>query len=195
MKPVICAVLLVVACAMALPQDQNKQLGQGVFYNASGKIAIGIDATIADMRLKSPYIMFMGYFVAKEANIESYAVNRNDVIMAYKGQEYHMASIKDVEEKYREIREDINLERRFNKEGLLFGNMQAYAFPYENDFFPGPGPNQPLSVNSGQVTGFVGFKTKLYFKNPGLAKGDELIIKIVNEHNLELYGQVKVVIQ
>jgi len=193
MKCVLCAMLLVFVSAAAFPQKPPEELGQGVFYSAAGDIAIGVDATIVDMRLKSPYIMFMAYVVA--GHDKSYTVKRNDVVMVYKGQEYQMTPIKEVEEKYRQIREDIGLQRRFNKELLLFSKMQEYSFPYENEFFPGPGQNQPLAVNSGQVTGLVGFKTKLYFKNPGLAKGDELIIKIRDEHNLQTMGQVKVVIQ
>jgi hypothetical protein len=44
------------------------------------------------------------------------------------------------------------------------------------------------------MTGFYGFMTPLYFKNPGFAKGDKLTIKVRDKKNAQLSGECEVVL-
>ena len=97
MKLVRVAVLVVLVCAAALPQ--TKELGEGVFTNTVGDITLAVDATVAIMKIDSPYLMFMAYMVPP--NAKSISVGRNDVTMSYNGQDYPMPSLKEVNEKYK----------------------------------------------------------------------------------------------
>jgi len=45
------------------------------------------------------------------------------------------------------------------------------------------------------MAGTFGFKTKLYFKNPGFKTGDTLVIKVRDKKNPELVGAVAVVLK
>jgi hypothetical protein len=42
---------------------------------------------------------------------------------------------------------------------------------------------------------YIGFRTKLYFKNPGFKKGDKLLIKVWDENDPALFGQVEITLK
>jgi hypothetical protein len=191
MKLVRVAVLLVLVCAAALPQ--TKQLGEGVYTNTVGDITLAVDATVAIMKIDSPYLMFMAYMASP--NAKSISVGRNDVTLSYNGQDYPMVPLKEVTEKYKGGRDDMGLYRRFGKEMLLFDTMRYYKFPQQGEFFPVPGFGAELAVNEGNFTGEIGFQTKLYFKNPGVKKGDVVTIRVRDRKTPEINADVAVTLK
>ena len=44
------------------------------------------------------------------------------------------------------------------------------------------------------MTGFKGFVTKCYFKNPGFKKADKLVIRVSAKNMPELTGEVAVIL-
>jgi hypothetical protein len=42
--------------------------------------------------------------------------------------------------------------------------------------------------------GYTGFRTKIYFKNPGFKKGDKVMFKVWDKKNPKLSGEVSIVI-
>jgi len=44
------------------------------------------------------------------------------------------------------------------------------------------------------MTGFHGFVTKCYFKNPGFKKGDKIAIRVVAKNAPDVQGEVAVVL-
>lgn len=191
MKVLRCVLLVLAVCAAAFPQTQK--LGDNVYFSDAGAIQLAVDTTVAIRKLNSPYVMFMAFVAAKDD--KSYTIDRNDVVLTYKGQEYHMPTLQEVEKSYKDFREDAGLYRRFGLEMLLFGKLRYYRFPYENEFFPTPGFGPTAWVNNAEVTALVGFKTKLYFKNPGFQKGDEVTIKVVDHKNPDAAGEVTLVLK
>jgi hypothetical protein len=191
MKILRCALLVLAVCAAAYPQTQN--LGDNMYFSDAGAVVLGVDATVAVRKLNSPYVMFMAFVAAKDD--KSFTIDRNDVVLIYKGQEYHMPTLQEIEKSYKGEKEDAGLYGRFGMELLLFGKLRYYKFPYENEFYPTPGFGPTSWVNNAEVTALVGFKTKLYFKNPGLQKGDEVTIKVVDHKNPESVGQVTLVLK
>jgi hypothetical protein len=93
-----------------------------------------------------------------------------------------------------EIR-DINLYRHLGKEGIISSWIRFYRFPKRYDFYPPLTMGAPLPVEEGYVDDFIGFRTKAYFKNPGLKKGDKLTIKVSDKNKPQSTGQCDVVIQ
>jgi hypothetical protein len=185
------ALLILFVCAAAYPQTQ--QLGEGMYFSESGDIALGVDATVAVRRINSPYVMFMAFMAAK--GDKSLTVHREDVTMIYKGQEYHMPALKEIGKAYKGEKEDAGLYSRFGKELLLFDKLRYYKFPYQSEFYPTPGFGPTVWVDEGNMTALVGFKTKLYFKNPGFQKGDEVTFKIFDRKHPESTAEITVVLK
>jgi hypothetical protein len=191
MKVLKAVFLLLVVCATAYPQ--TKDLGLGAFANDKGPIMLAVDAGVVDRELKSPYLMFVLYMgAAKEG--EDFTIGRDNVVMIYQGQEYKMPSIKDLRKDYGTEIRDINLYRHLGKEGIVSSWIRFYRFPRRYDFFP-PLTIGALPVDEGYVDDFIGFRTKAYFKNPGLNKGDKLTIKVSDKNKPQITGQCDVVIQ
>lgn len=185
------AVLLLVLCAVATPQ--TKDLGMGAFSNEKGPIVLVIDASLVDLKLDSPYVMFMAFMGAKmEQNI---TISRDDILMVYNGEEYKMPSVKELREKYDGETNDRDIYRRLGKEGVIASALRFYQFRDQYDFFPTLGPRSTVAGEEGSINGYVGFKTRLYFKNPGFKKGDSVLFKVRDKKNPELTGECAVVLK
>jgi hypothetical protein len=164
---------------------QTVDLGQHVFFDNEGSIVICVDAAVAVRKLDSPYVMFM-VFMGSKGN-ESISVHREDVVMDYKGQEFQMPTLEELRKEYRGANNDVNLYARLGKESLALSQMRFYNYPWENDFFPVLSRGQ-LPTNQVSMTGQIGARTTMYFKNPGFQKGDQLVIKVKDHKNPELTG-------
>jgi len=171
---------------------QTEDLGQNVFYNNEGTIALAVDAGLAVRKLDSPYVMFM-LFMAPPSNA-SLSVQRDDIVMIYKGQEYKMPSLEEWRKDYRGAQNDIEFYARLGKESLASSRMRFYSFNWTYDFYPvlgrGPLPADELSMAS-----TIGARTKIYFKNPGFKNGDGLIIKVKDHKNPEFSGFCAVILK
>ena len=178
--------LLVVAAAAAQTQD----LGQGIFYNNEGAILIAVDAGVAIRKIDSPYVMFKAYMAA--GGKEDIVVDRADVVMVYKDVEYKMPVYKEIKKAYSAMRNDLTLYQSLGKESLALSPLRNFRFPESGDFFPVLGPSALSLTNEGSMAGTVGFKTTLYFKNPGFKTGDTLVINVRDKKNPELVGAVAV---
>jgi len=188
-KPVF---LLLLVCVTAYPQ--TKDLGLGAFSNEQGPILLAVDSSVVDRDWKSPYLMFVLYMAAaKEA--DDFIIGRNNVVMIYQGQEYRMPSIKELRQGYKAEIRDINLYRHLGKEGIYSSWVRFYRFPRRYDFFPPLTESAPLPVEEGYVDDFIGFRTKAYFKNPGLKQGDKLTIRVSDKNKPQITGECDVVIQ
>ena len=173
----------------ALPPVQTQDLGQGVFYGPEGAIVLAVDAVVADQKLDQPYIMFMVY-MGTSGN-ESLKVKREDVTMNYKGQEYKMPSVKELNANYHGQQNDWALYARAGKESLILSKMRYWRYQAGTDFFPLTSQDI-LGVSEGSLAGNLGFRTRLYFKNPGFKKGDEIVIQVRDASDPELAGSCAV---
>jgi hypothetical protein len=187
-KTSIIALLALATAASA----QTISLGQNVFYNNEGAITLVIDAALAVRKLDSPYVMFVAYMVAN-AN-ESMQVKRQDVVMIYNDQEYKMPSLEEWRKEYKAASADLTQYLALGKETLILSQMRNFRFQWDLDFFPVLG-REPRPTDQGSFAGTIGFKTKLYFKNPGFKKGDQLVIKVTDSKNPELTGSCGVVLE
>jgi len=164
---------------------QTIGLGQHLFYNDEGEIVVCIDAALAVRKLDSPYVMFMAYMGSSSQG--SISVHRDDVVMVYKGQEYPMPSVEELRKEYRGARRDFDLYQRLGKDTLALSQMRHWNYPWNYDFFPVLGtaalPSDQLSMS-----GNIGVRTKLYFRNPGFQKGDELVIKVKDRKDPTIIG-------
>jgi hypothetical protein len=188
MKALRFAFLLLLGAAAAAAQTQD--LGQGVFYNSEGAILITVDAGVALRKIDGPYFMFMAFMVA--AGNADIVVDRADVLMIYKDVEYKMPTFKDFNKAYSSGGNDLTIYRNLGKESLSLSPMRHFQFPGTADFFPPLGQANVSLTNEGSMAGTMGFRTKLYFKNPGFKTGDTLVIKVRDKKNPKLVGAVAV---
>ncbi len=186
------AVLLCVLALSASVFAQTTDLGQHVFTSSQGEINLTIDAALAVRKLNSPYVMFMAFMVARGG--QSYVVSRDDVTMTYNGQEYKMPTLKEWRDNYKGAQGDQVLYSRLGKATLVLSHLSQYEFPYDQDFFPILGRG-PLPTDQGSMAGMVGFRTKLYFKNPGFKPGDQIVITVRDKNDPEITGSCAVILK
>lgn len=184
--------LLLLLCVAAYGQTED--LGMGAFANEHGQILLAVDAALVDFQINSPYVMFVMYMAAKTQN-QDIVVGRDTVVMVHQGHEYKMPSLKELREKYRGEIHDVDFYRHLGKEGIISSWIRFYNFVQGVDFFPPLTLRKTaLAVDEGSMYGFKGFRTKVYFKNPGFKKGDKVIFKVWDKKNPKLSGEVAAVI-
>ncbi len=193
MKTLKTALIIMALCAAAA-YGQTEDLGMGAFANSKGAIKLAVDASLVDLDLKSPYVMFVVYMAAGSDN-QNIVVSRDGVTMLYKGQEYKMPSLHELRKSYNGEIHDVTFYRNLAKAGLISSWIKLYEFPRKQDFFPPLTPHAAAAVDQGSMSSFVGFRTKCYFKNPGFEKGDKLTIRVVAKNNPNLTGEVEVTLE
>lgn len=186
------AILALLLCA-AVAYPQTKDLGMGAFENDRGPILLAVDAALADFQINAPYIMFVMYMASKDQN-KDIVVGRNSIVMIYNGQEYKMPTIKELRDNYKGEIHDVDFYRHLGKEGIIATWARFYNFPQRADFFPTLTMRSTVAVDEGSMYSFTGFRTKLYFKNPGFKKGDKVTFKVWDIKDPKIVSEVDAVI-
>jgi hypothetical protein len=189
MKPIRLALAMTLLFGAAYTQTID--LGQNLFFNNENDIVVCVDAALAVRKLDSPYVMFMLFMGSKSQS--SISIHRDDVFMVYKGQEYQMPSMEEWRKEYRGANHDFDLYQRLGKEALAQSQMRFWQYRWDYDFFPVLG-RASLPSDQISMSGTLGARTKLYFKNPGFQKGDELVIRVRDHKNPEIIGFCAVVL-
>jgi len=116
------------------------------------------------------------------------------VTLVYEGQEYKMPSLRELRKNYEAEIRNITLCQHPGKEGIASSWMRFYRFPADGDFFPPLTLRSRIRAGESVMTGFNGFMTKCYFKNPGFKKGDKLVIRVTPKNKPKAKGEVAVVL-
>jgi hypothetical protein len=186
---IVFAILILSVAAFA----QTKDLGLGAFANEKAPLMVAVDASVASRDITSPYVMFVVWMASKDQN-KNIVVDRKGVVLLYNGQEYQMPSLTELRKNYSAEIRDISLYRHLGKEGIASSWIRFYKFPNEGDFFP-PLTRRTLSVTEeGSMSGFFGFATKCYFKNPGFKTGDKIVIRVTAKNKPDLSTEVAIVL-
>ena len=191
-KSVAMALLL---CTFVYAQETpaTEDLGMGAFSNERGPILLAVDAALVDFQLERPYVMFVFYMASKSPG-QDIVVSRDTITMVYQGQEYKMPTVKELRSNYKGEIHDVDFYRHLGKEGIISSWMRFYNFPQRADFFPSNTPGSTLAVDEGSMYSFTGFRTKVYFKNPGFKKGDRVTFKVWDKKDPKIASQVDVVL-
>jgi hypothetical protein len=184
------AILLTFSAGFA----QTEKLGMGAFANEKGPILMAVDASLAIKQMDHPYLMFVLYMAAAK-NSQGITVSRDDVVLVYNGQEFHLPTVKEFRKNYNEQIKDLDFYRHLGKEGIISSWTRVYSFPMKDDFFPPNALGSSLAVDQGYMYNFVGFNTLCYFKNPGFKRGDTITIKVKDKKDPTLTGEVDVVLE
>lgn len=185
--------VLFVLLLSAAAYGQTEDLGLGAFASERGPILLAVDTALVDFQMNSPYVMFVFYMASKNQN-KDIVVGRDTISMTYQGKEYKMATIKELRDNYKGTIHDVDFYRHLGKEGIVAAWVRFYNFPQRADFFPPLTLRGTLAVDEGSMYGFTGFRTKVYFKNPGFKKGDKLTFKVWDKKDPAVSGQIEVVL-
>ncbi len=182
---------LLIAATGFLLSAQTVHIGQHVYYNEEGAVNIAADASMAVQRLEENYVPFVLFLATDEQG--SIHIPRENVVLVYEGQEYHMPELKDFREGYKYDNRDAQQYRNFYAgiESLVATQMRHYTFDWQDDFFP-PRSSGRLAVDQASLAGTIGFMTFAYFKNPGLQLGDTVVIKVFDKDDPDIWGAVAV---
>ncbi len=186
---ILIAILILSAAAFAQTQD----LGLGAFANDEAPIMLAVDAGVAIKDLSSPYVMFVVWMAANKDS-RSIVVGRKGITLLYNGQEFKMPSYKELRKGYAAELRDIALYRHLGKEGIASSWIRFYKFPNSGDFFPPLTRRAQSLTDEGSMSGYFGFVTKCYFKNPGFKKGDKIVIRVKAKNKPDLSGEVAVLL-
>jgi hypothetical protein len=187
------SVLLVLLLCAATALPQTKDLGMGAFENDHGAILLVVDAALADLQMNSPYVMFVMYMAAKNQS-QDIVVSRDTITMMYNGKEYKMPSLKELRDNYKGEIHDVDFYRHLGKEGIIASWARLYNFPQRADFFPPLTMRSTVAVDEGSMYSYTGFRTKIYFKNPGFKKGDKVTFKVWDKKDPNIASTVDAVI-
>lgn len=189
MKFLKIAFIVAALCTAAYGQTEN--LGMGAFSNEHGAILLAVDAKVAVDRLDSPYLMFIVYMASKNQN-KSIEVSRYNVTMTWNGQDYHMPTLEEFRKNYQGEVRDVDFYRHLNSAGIVSSWIRFYNWTGRRaDFFPALRSGQ-VAVDEGSMSDSIGFRTKCYFKNPGVKKGDKVMFKVRDDKDPTLTGEVEV---
>jgi hypothetical protein len=186
---IVFAILVLSVAAFA----QTKDLGLGAFAKDKDPIMVAVDASVVSRDLASPYVMFVVWMASKNQN-QNIVVDRDGLTLVYNGQEYKMPTLKELRQNYGAEIRDIALYRHLGKEGIASSWIRFYKFPNEGDFFPPLTARANLMTDQGSMSGFHGFVTKCYFKNPGFKAGDKIVIRVTAKNKPDLKTEVAVVL-
>ncbi len=187
MKLLRVTILILLLCIVA--SADTEYLGNYVYSNDDELINIVADAVLAVRNMDNPYLMFVLYMTVDE-NVSA-TVERKDVVLVYKDKEYKMPSVEELRKNYSGDTRDMRIYQSTIKSTLALSQIRFYRFPLFQDFFP-TRTQATTAVDQGSMTQFIGFRTKVYFKNPGIKEGDIVVIKVKDKKDPEIYGAVAV---
>ena len=190
MKNAARLLLFFVVCAMAAPQTED--LGLGAYSNEKGPILMAVDASLAVKQLDSPYVMFILYMGAKKQD-QNIVVSRNDVTLVWNGQELALPTFKELKQNYNGEIHDIVFYRHLAKAGIISAWIRLYKFLDDGEFFPAHTMKATPPRDEASLYGFIAFRTKCYFKNPGFKKGDQVLIKVHDKKDPSITVEVGVI--
>ena len=185
--------VLLLSMVGLLVMAQTQHLGQHVFINEEGAINLCVDAGLAVERLDSPYVPFVLYMGTDKG---AATVTRENVFLIHNDTAYNLPELKVFRSEYKGDSADY---RQYNQiymgqESLVMTRLRDYRFEWAYDFFPPRASGRTVASQAG-ISNIIGFKTFAYFKNPGFKKGDQILIKVIDRKNENVFGACAVILE
>lgn len=191
---IVSSFFLILLLSVAAFGQQTEDLGMGAFANEEGPILLAVDSALVNLKIDSPYVMFVIYMAPKNQN-RQIVVTRDTIAMVYQGREYKMPPFDELRKNYGAEIHDLEFYRHLGKEGLVSSWIRTYSFQKGTDFFPPLTMRSSLAVDEGSMYGFIGFRTRAYFKNPGFKPGDQVTFRVWDKKDPNLKSEVNVVLK
>ncbi len=183
--------ILLAALFLLIPPmgAQTTQLGEDVFSSDEGAINLAVQSGVAARRLDSDYLMFMLFMGADEG--VSATITPQEIVMITNDTSIPMPSLKELRENYNGDARDLRTYNNLTQAPLYSSKLRFLVFTNSRDFFPSR-REAHVPLKAATVNSDIGFSTRVYFKNPGLQKGDAIAIFVRDRDNPEIWGSVAV---
>lgn len=168
-------VMLLALAGLVLPAlAGTRHLGNFSFIDTDGPFRIAVNASVAAKHLDREYLPFVMY-IGMDAGLRA-TVMRDEVSLIYGDQEISLPTLGEFRKAYNKDIQDMVL-LSHESEHIFPSEMSNFEFQKHVDLFPAR--NQTIVVSDEfTVNSKTGCRTKLYFKNPGIKKGDTATIRI-----------------
>jgi hypothetical protein len=188
MRKTVLSVLLFIFTITAF--SQTRDLGMKSFINTDGQIKVAVKAFVSTKYLQNkkylPFAVFAGCKSGSKATI-----TRDDIVMIYNGKEYKMPNLKEFRKNYNEDRADLQY-LKLTPNNIFPSEMGVYKFQRDVNFFPPRGSKKMFFTKQASITFRIGLASIVYFPNPGVKKGDKVVIKITDSKDKTIKGEVTV---
>ena len=166
----------------------TRHLGNYSFINTDGPFKIAVNASVAARNLDRDYLLFVMY-VGTGPGIRT-TVYRDDITMIFGDKEIKLPTLGDFRKQYnRDVQDMVILSHE--TEHIFPSEMSNFEFQKHVDLFPAR--NQTLVVSDEfSVNSKTGCRTKLYFKKPGIQKGDTVILRIQSKEDPNLKSELAI---
>ena len=114
--------------------------------------------------------MFVLFMAARDKSV-SITVAAKDVVMVYKGQEYHMPTLAELREDYSGEIRDLDFYRKLGKEGIISSWVRFYEFPERANFFPPLTLRSTLAVTEGHMSLVLRLHDARLLQEPRIRQG------------------------
>jgi hypothetical protein len=183
-------ILLILLCSMVSGGTaQTIELGENVFSSEEGGINIAVNSGVAARKLDSPYLMFMLFMGADDG--VSATITPKDIVLVHRDRTYNMPTLDELRKNYRDDSRDVRTYTNLTLAPMYSSRLRFLLYDDAKDFFPtlreGTIPIRAASVNAN-----IGFRTKAYFKNPGIQPGDSIVILVRDKDDPDIWGSVAV---
>ena len=180
---------LVIFMVASLGFGKTRHLGNYSYINTDGEINIAVNAAVAAKNLNLQYLPFIAYMGCDVGSMA--VVDRKSVVLMYKGKAYHLPTMKELRQNYNRDVMDMTLFAR-EIEHIFPSEMSNYRYQPWVDFCPARTEPRKVPSSTVTLTSSNGVKTKLYFKNPGIKKGDTAVLKVVDKKNPDIKGSITI---
>lgn len=182
-------ITLLIGLMIAGGWAQTVELGTNVFSSEEGPINVAVNSGVAARKLDGPYLMFMLYMGGDPG--VSATITPKDIVLIHNDRTYTMPTLDELRETYKDDSRDMRIYTNLTLAPMYSSRLRFLLYDDAKDFFPtrreGTIPIREASVNSD-----IGFRTKAYFRNPGIEPGDSIVIMVRDKNNPDIWGSVAV---
>ncbi len=167
---------------------ETRHLGNYSYIDTDHPLLIAVNASVAAKHTSKGYLPLVAY-IGGDHGVTA-TLNHASFTLIYKGQEIPLPSLKELRTDYNQDVMDLTILSK-ETEHVFPSEMSRFDYQKRVDFFPAR--NQSfVAAEEATVNWKQGLRTKLYFKNPGIEKGDTAILQIVPEGKPDLTSKIEI---
>lgn len=183
---VVLAVMALVVPGVIAGESGTRHLGNYTYINTDGPIRMKVNAPVAAKHLNRDYLMLV--LSCNTRPNDSATVTRDDITLIYDGSEFQLPSLRSFRENYAKDMQDlVLLSREFDPIAPL-GNSR---FQRNVNMFPARNQDVVLTDDF-SISYSLGARTVLYFKNPGIEKGETAVLQVKAQGKPEMTSTIEI---
>ncbi len=182
----VLAILALVVPGVTAGESGTRHLGNYTYINTDGPIRMKVNASVAAKNLERDYLMLVLYCNTQPNDTAT--VTRSDITLIYADNEIEMPSLRSFRENYAKDMQDLALLSREFEPIAPLGNSR---FQRNVNMFPARNQNVVLTDDF-SISYSLGARTVLYFKNPGIEKGETAVLQVKAQEKPDMTSTIEI---